>query len=162
MYNISCYSIFFFSSRRRHTRCSLVTGVQTCALPISRGVRPRSDHDEIWRFTMSKTLLAALAAAALSPVAAAAQTMSHDHDMAMPERGNDTQADESMSDMTMPGMTMPDSGYTPGSGTARLPGAEGTMHGGTHGANWHRAGAGRERDVSVEIGGRGTTDKQNT
>src|SRR3546814_6010328 len=31
---ISC-SFFFFSSRRRHTRCALVTGVQTCALPIS-------------------------------------------------------------------------------------------------------------------------------
>src|SRR3546814_84337 len=28
-------SCFFFSSRRRHTRCALVTGVQTCALPIS-------------------------------------------------------------------------------------------------------------------------------
>src|SRR3546814_3100700 len=28
------YSFFFFSSRRRHTRCALVTGVQTCALPI--------------------------------------------------------------------------------------------------------------------------------
>src|SRR3546814_3027370 len=27
-------SFFFFSSRRRHTRCALVTGVQTCALPI--------------------------------------------------------------------------------------------------------------------------------
>src|SRR3546814_7462986 len=27
---------FFFSSRRRHTRCALGTGVQTCALPISR------------------------------------------------------------------------------------------------------------------------------
>src|SRR3546814_7928268 len=27
-------SVFFFSSRRRHTRCALVTGVQTCALPI--------------------------------------------------------------------------------------------------------------------------------
>src|SRR3546814_11174260 len=27
--------VFFFSSRRRHTRCALVTGVQTCALPIS-------------------------------------------------------------------------------------------------------------------------------
>src|SRR3546814_4973716 len=27
--------ICFFSSRRRHTRCALVTGVQTCALPIS-------------------------------------------------------------------------------------------------------------------------------
>src|SRR3546814_1164677 len=25
---------FLFSSRRRHTRCALVTGVQTCALPI--------------------------------------------------------------------------------------------------------------------------------
>src|SRR3546814_230042 len=29
--------LFFFSSRRRHTRCALVTGVQTCALPISAG-----------------------------------------------------------------------------------------------------------------------------
>src|SRR3546814_1226807 len=28
-------SLFFFASRRRHTRCALVTGVQTCALPIS-------------------------------------------------------------------------------------------------------------------------------
>src|SRR3546814_8082524 len=28
-------SLFCFSSRRRHTRCALVTGVQTCALPIS-------------------------------------------------------------------------------------------------------------------------------
>src|SRR3546814_10351192 len=27
--------VFFFSSRRRHTSCALVTGVQTCALPIS-------------------------------------------------------------------------------------------------------------------------------
>src|SRR3546814_19364446 len=37
--NYLCYVlvfvIFFFSSRRRHTRCALVTGVQTCALPIS-------------------------------------------------------------------------------------------------------------------------------
>src|SRR3546814_3072546 len=28
------FACFFFSSRRRHTRCALVTGVQTCALPI--------------------------------------------------------------------------------------------------------------------------------
>src|SRR3546814_3128681 len=34
--------IFFFSSRRRHTRCALVTGVQTCALPICRG-EPEDD-----------------------------------------------------------------------------------------------------------------------
>src|SRR3546814_7198046 len=30
-----CIIFFFFASRRRHTRCALVTGVQTCALPIS-------------------------------------------------------------------------------------------------------------------------------
>src|SRR3546814_10322182 len=29
------FIFFVFSSRRRHTRCALVTGVQTCALPIS-------------------------------------------------------------------------------------------------------------------------------
>src|SRR6184192_1157036 len=29
---------FFFSSRRRHTRCRLVTGVQTCALPIYKAL----------------------------------------------------------------------------------------------------------------------------
>src|SRR3546814_6555901 len=33
---------FFFSSRRRHTRCALVTGVQTCALPISLPTVPPS------------------------------------------------------------------------------------------------------------------------
>src|SRR3546814_4381861 len=31
------FLVFLFSSRRRHTRCELVTGVQTCALPISSG-----------------------------------------------------------------------------------------------------------------------------
>src|SRR3546814_7885738 len=34
---VLCICIFFFSSRRRHTRCALVTGVQTCAVPISAG-----------------------------------------------------------------------------------------------------------------------------
>src|SRR3546814_10601401 len=33
---------FFFSSRRRHTICALVTGVQTCALPIC--VAHQRDH----------------------------------------------------------------------------------------------------------------------
>src|SRR3546814_7317114 len=32
-------AIFFFSSRRRHTSCALVTGVQTCALPILERLR---------------------------------------------------------------------------------------------------------------------------
>src|SRR3546814_2700669 len=31
---MNLFVFFFFSSRRRHTRCALVTGVQTCALPI--------------------------------------------------------------------------------------------------------------------------------
>src|SRR5881409_4454165 len=36
---------FFFSSRRRHTRCETVTGVQTCALPISvRQARAQADQ----------------------------------------------------------------------------------------------------------------------
>src|SRR3546814_17824414 len=37
--NFLFFYLFFFSSRRRHTRCALVTGVQTCALPISPHVR---------------------------------------------------------------------------------------------------------------------------
>src|SRR3546814_1435829 len=31
---VTSYWLFFFSRRRRHTSCALVTGVQTCALPI--------------------------------------------------------------------------------------------------------------------------------
>src|SRR3546814_4353153 len=31
---LRCCCVFFCSSRRRHTSCALVTGVQTCALPI--------------------------------------------------------------------------------------------------------------------------------
>src|SRR3546814_5213770 len=35
---------FFFSSRRRHTICALVTGVQTCALPISCNCDQQAQH----------------------------------------------------------------------------------------------------------------------
>src|SRR3546814_5400677 len=38
-------TFFFFSSRRRHTRCALVTGVQTCALPIWHGAM--TDFQEV-------------------------------------------------------------------------------------------------------------------
>src|SRR3546814_6740484 len=47
-FSVGCYFVvlqssyvsrlIFFSSRRRHTRCALVTGVQTCALPIFWGI----------------------------------------------------------------------------------------------------------------------------
>src|SRR3546814_14705703 len=39
-----CCIRFFFSSRRRHTICALVTVVQTCALPISHCADERSDR----------------------------------------------------------------------------------------------------------------------
>src|SRR3546814_7195529 len=42
----ACFVFFFFSSRRRHTRCALVTGVQTCALPISQGLPLRDPGQE--------------------------------------------------------------------------------------------------------------------
>src|SRR3546814_322573 len=60
LYHFRRLSCFFFSSRRRHTRCELVTGVQTCALPIFgvAGERRdgrvgiwvrRTDRNEPWR-----------------------------------------------------------------------------------------------------------------
>src|SRR3546814_3011304 len=56
--SVSCVVYFylcFFSIRRRHTRCALVTGVQTCSLPISQiercvarlEARIRDQHPEV-------------------------------------------------------------------------------------------------------------------
>src|SRR3546814_5253027 len=47
------FFLFFFSSRRRHTRCALVTGVQTCALPISP-LRPAPPRPQRCRLTPHK------------------------------------------------------------------------------------------------------------
>src|SRR3546814_8342303 len=50
----SLHVICFFSSRRRHTRCALVTGVQTCALPIFLiGERTNAIYQRI--ITVAKT-----------------------------------------------------------------------------------------------------------
>src|SRR3546814_4967326 len=38
----------FYTSRRRHTRCALGTGVQTCALPIYKPGRGLIDCDELY------------------------------------------------------------------------------------------------------------------
>src|SRR3546814_9021811 len=53
--------VFFFSSRRRHTRCALVTGVQTCALPVSdqgghepTKIKPQKRLEEIRHSAASK------------------------------------------------------------------------------------------------------------
>src|SRR3546814_7639217 len=72
MYVVFC--CFFFSSRRRHTRCALVTGFQTCALPISPSasdavhalnassgraetIQQRSNPGRAWISYMDQTLL---------------------------------------------------------------------------------------------------------
>src|SRR3546814_2331706 len=63
--------MFFFSSRRRHTRCALVTGVQTCALPISPPLE-RSDADSeltvVWEYPTLGALWAARMAEEDDPV----------------------------------------------------------------------------------------------
>src|SRR3546814_1407500 len=59
--------LFFFSSRRRHTRCALVTGVQTCALPISvQGFRALFRRAASARTSSSSAVWAGTAGAAIS------------------------------------------------------------------------------------------------
>src|SRR3546814_5687393 len=50
-----CFVFFFFSSRRRHTRCALVTGVQTCALPISTFYHADTPTHAIRAYDVDKT-----------------------------------------------------------------------------------------------------------
>src|SRR3546814_2120116 len=46
----TCVLCLFFSSRRRHTICALVTGVQTCALPIYMVLlQTMQDLGRLWR-----------------------------------------------------------------------------------------------------------------
>ena len=47
-------SLFFFSSRRRHTRSFHVTGVQTCALPISMSSFHKYNNN--WHVTVTKSV----------------------------------------------------------------------------------------------------------
>src|SRR3546814_8234468 len=49
----------FFSIRRRHTRCALVTGVQTCALPISAlaALPLEFSPGERWNYSVSTDVL---------------------------------------------------------------------------------------------------------
>src|SRR3546814_8495854 len=80
------FRIFFFSSRRRHTRRALVTGVQTCALPIwGRPVagRPNAISGDLTMTT--RRIMGALAIAgaatllASGPAAYAADMRSGEH-----------------------------------------------------------------------------------
>src|SRR3546814_11739304 len=80
---------FCFSSIRRHTSCALVTGVQTCALPIFLYLFPRGDsgahgwRTEMSRSTLSRIRLAALvvlSAAAVAGIADATATIAYSYD----------------------------------------------------------------------------------
>src|SRR3546814_4102849 len=67
--------VFLFSSRRRHTRCALVTGVQTCALPICVVAARRADDAER-RFLASGAQIALVdARGAMNDGLAAAQAL---------------------------------------------------------------------------------------
>src|SRR3546814_4372115 len=61
--------MFCFTSRRRHTRCALVTGVQTCALPIVGSTEPQQGTiepaDLAWRDFFTDERLRRLIALAL-------------------------------------------------------------------------------------------------
>src|SRR3546814_2933789 len=71
---------YFFSSRRRHTRCALVTGVQTCALPISwcanssRAGRPKPEAAR-GRWSKSGSGRCSNAEGIILPVSKAAQRL---------------------------------------------------------------------------------------
>src|SRR3546814_12476245 len=52
--------VFFFSSRRRHTRCALVTGVQTCALPIFRIVETVMQVNDLRKRAMGRKIVKAM------------------------------------------------------------------------------------------------------
>src|SRR3546814_6694251 len=73
----SLFFIFFFSCSRRHSICALVTGVQTCALPISATVRLRGEPLALRqiadRHLRRPNLLASVSDDELSPAALAAR-----------------------------------------------------------------------------------------
>src|SRR6187200_180308 len=75
MYFVVFFVFFFFSSRRRHTRLCQVTGVQTCALPISGAAieapawAGRVDHEAELGLVISRTARNVKAAQAYEYVA---------------------------------------------------------------------------------------------
>src|SRR3546814_1378022 len=90
-----CVVYGFFTSSGLQTRCALVTGVQTCALPISRGVLPRSAarvrrpvllRDRRYRRTGQAQGTACTAATGRAGAHARA-ARGADHPAALPEQG---------------------------------------------------------------------------
>src|SRR3546814_4455074 len=78
----------FFSSRRRHTRCALVTGVQTCALPISLRKR-QSDLCSLRPISLRRIFMANQLSVTRPPRPAAATTKAPQHEPASPDQRRD-------------------------------------------------------------------------
>src|SRR3546814_9687889 len=57
--DVLMFFFFFFSSRRRHTRCALVTGVQTCALPICNDNNGGEERRTLWIVLLLNAAIAA-------------------------------------------------------------------------------------------------------
>src|SRR3546814_9351711 len=83
--SLSIVSVCFcFSSRRRHTRCALVTGVQTCALPISRDTLLTLSGADARMVTLAELhdadeIFACGTAAEVAPIAAIDRRILDDH-----------------------------------------------------------------------------------
>src|SRR3546814_1658227 len=97
---VFCFFLFFFSSRRRHTRCALVTGVQTCALPICANDWIAQDLADILDLPVDRpadvettargaAMLAAVGAGLFPSLAAAAAAMRAERRCFMPALPDD-------------------------------------------------------------------------
>src|SRR3546814_9540564 len=67
----TCCAMLLFSSRRRHTRCALVTGVHTCALPICRsagGMPSVEENERIFSLSLAIDCVSTLIASTVSPI----------------------------------------------------------------------------------------------
>src|SRR3546814_19921797 len=95
--------MFFFSSRRRHTRCALVTGVQTCALPISLVAKAKDDATALIarRKQMAEDRIAAAEAQALSEVRTAAAKAATDAAAKLIADKHDAKADKALVDQAI-------------------------------------------------------------
>src|SRR3546814_9908777 len=92
------FVFFFFSSRRRHTRCALVTGVQTCALPIS-GFRGSVRLSEAPLITSKMASLSTLPSRSIKlwNEPSVARSL-HEHDLELQEDDDREDADHLSSD----------------------------------------------------------------
>src|SRR3546814_6755040 len=92
---------FFFSGRRRHTRCALVTGVQTCALPIFAAYG--AYIDALRDYWIARAALARAVGRRLPSTPEAPEALSFDLSRPQLDATPDTQTPAAMQMPAMPG-----------------------------------------------------------